>query len=107
LWRGGYAFLIFNFSCDIFAAVLCISIMPKTCLPPQIESLRTRLFGEKYAYTTVAQRHARSKRHDVEIDKVIELIADLQEGVLLQFLLPDGVALKCLILSISPPRPSL
>jgi hypothetical protein len=30
LWRGGYAFLIFNFSCDIFAAVLCISIMPKT-----------------------------------------------------------------------------
>jgi len=33
LWRGGYAFLIFNFSCDIFAAVLCISIMPKTPVP--------------------------------------------------------------------------
>ncbi|MGI6539577.1 MAG: hypothetical protein ACOX38_02165 [Bacillota bacterium] len=30
MWRGGYAFLIFNFSCDILAAVLCIAIMPKT-----------------------------------------------------------------------------
>jgi hypothetical protein len=38
LWRGGYAFLIFNFSCDIFAAVLCISIMPKTALEPSEEA---------------------------------------------------------------------
>ena len=38
MWRGGYAFLIFNFSCDILAAVLCISIMPKT-MPEHFELL--------------------------------------------------------------------
>jgi hypothetical protein len=41
LWRGGYAFLIFNFSCDILAAVLCISIMPKTLI-------LTGFFGNRF-----------------------------------------------------------
>jgi len=50
LCGGAYAFLIFNFSCDIFAAVLCISVMPKTLFGDTLQEILEAEMNEHLGY---------------------------------------------------------